>query len=137
MKSDAGEVLRYTTNGLVATGVHYLVLYICVELLNFSFKGLANLLASVFGILFSFVGNKYYVFRSSVGILRDQLAKFFFFYTIVAFIHGAFLYFWSDVLNKSYNYGFIIAVLIQFALGYLSSKIFIFNETFQLDKGKK
>ena len=128
MKPYSGEVMRFTANGLVATGVHYLVLHTCVELLNFALVGLANFLASVVGILMSFAGNKYYVFKSLGGPTKSQLVRFIIFYAVIAFIHGAFLYLWSDVLNKGVNSGFVVAVMIQFLLGYLSSKFFIFTK---------
>lgn len=135
MKPHVGEVMRYTTNGLVATGVHYLVLYTCVELLNFSLVGLANFLASVVGILVSFAGNKYYVFKSTGKPTKSQLLRFIFLYAAIALIHGAFLYLWSDVLNKNFNIGFIIVVVIQFSLGYFSSKFLIFKKLYQEAKG--
>lgn len=135
MKPHVGEIIRYTINGLVATGAHYLVLYTCVELLNFPLVGLANFLASVVGILVSFAGNKYYVFKSVGGPAKTQLLKFIFFYVFVAFIHGTFLYLWSDVFNNNFNSGFVVAVIIQFLLGYLSSRFFIFNKVYQAAKG--
>lgn len=134
MKPHFGEVMRYTTNGLFATGVHYLVLYSCVELLNFPLVGLANFLASVVGILASFAGNKYFVFKSVGGPTKSQLVRFIIFYAVIAFIHGAFLYLWSDVLNKGFNSGFVVAVMIQFLLGYLSSKFLIFTKVYQAEK---
>lgn len=128
-KAKAEEVARYAANGFVATSVHYMVLYSCVEILNFRLIGLANLLASIFGILFSFMGNKYFVFKSSDRNIGYQLALFISLYALVAFIHGAFLYIWSDVMEKNYNHGFIVAVIIQLLLGYLASKYFVFNRT--------
>ena len=127
MTPHIGEMMRYSTNGLVATAVHYLVLYACVELLNFSSVGLSNFLASMVGVLVSFAGNKYFVFKLALSPVTTQLIKFLIFYAVIAFIHGAFLYIWSDIFKKNFNSGFAIAVIIQLLLGFISSKFLIFT----------
>jgi putative flippase GtrA len=129
MKLKIKEVLRYVLNGAVATGFHYLVLYSCIEIFNFSSIGFANFCASLVGISFSFVGNRYFVFRKYNQRIVPQFIKFISLYSLVAFLHGAFLYIWSDVLLNNYNYGFAIAVAIQFLLGYYSSKYFVFKKS--------
>lgn len=127
MKLRTKEVVRYAINGVVATGVHYLVVYSSVEILNFRLVGLANFLASLMGISFSFVGNRYYVFDATKEKITNQLARFVLFYAVIAFAHGGFLYVWSDVLRKNYKHGFVLAVIIQFVLGYLANRHIVFN----------
>lgn len=129
------QLTRYAANGVVATVIHYLVLYTCVEIVGFQFIGLANLLASSFGILASFFGNKYFVFRPNYGCAHTQLFKFIFFYAFIAIIHGAVLHIWSDVYHLNYNYGFILAVTIQFLLGYFASKLLVFSEANNIIRG--
>lgn len=129
------QILRYAANGVAATAIHYIVLYTCVEILNFRFIGLANLLASSFGILTSFFGNKHFVFKSTGGSVSPALARFIFFYAIIALIHGAILHVWSDIYRMNYNQGFVFAILIQFLLGYMASKFFVFNESRNKNRG--
>ncbi len=129
VKFKTKEIFRYVLNGAAATGFHYFVLYSCIEIINFNSIGMANFCASLVGISFSFLGNKYFVFDQDDAKITLQFIKFFTLYSLVAFLHGAFLYIWSDVLLKNYNYGFMIAVAIQFLYGYYSSKNFVFKKS--------
>jgi putative flippase GtrA len=132
MKAASGEIFRYAVNGLIATGIHYLILYCCIEVLNFSLVGLANLWASLIGVTFSFLGNRYFVFSAGKKKLRSQYIEFLIVYSLVAAIHGIFLYIWSDVLGKNYNQGFVLAVIIQITLGYVASKYYIFKNATEI-----
>lgn len=132
IKLKVKEVFRYVLNGVAATGIHYLVLYYCIEIFKFNSIGLANFCASLVGISFSFLGNRYFVFGLNNQRLISQFIKFISSYSLVAFLHAAFLYVWSDVFLRNYNYGFVIAVAIQFLLGYYVSKYFIFKNSMDL-----
>jgi putative flippase GtrA len=127
MKRHALELMRYGVNGLVATAVHYLVLFIGIELIQFSSVGLTNLMASTVGITASFIGNRYFVFQCTGETIATQLTKFAGLYVAIAIIHGFVLFIWSDHYGLNYNYGFVIAVIIQFSLGYLGLKMLIFK----------
>lgn len=119
--------MRYAINGIFATALHYAVLFLCIEYFQLSSIGLSNLFASLFGISISFLGNRFFVFQSKDDNFSHQATKFVFLYIIIAFIHGFILYIWSDIYNLNYNIGFVIAVLVQFFLGYLSSLYLVFN----------
>jgi putative flippase GtrA len=127
MKLQIKEIFRYGLNGLIATGVHYLVLYSCIEIYKFDLIGLANFCASLVGISISFFGNRYLVFKNNNQKISTQFIKFISIFSVVAFLHGCFLYVWSDIFENNYNYGFAIAVAIQFILGYFASKYIIFR----------
>jgi putative flippase GtrA len=131
------EVFLYAVNGVAATGIHYLVLYSCIEIFNINWIGLANFCASLVGISFSFFGNRYFVFEQDNQNSISQFTKFILLYSMVALLHGSFLYVWSDMLLKDYNYGFVIAVAIQFLFGYYASKNFIFKKSMDLKTGKR
>lgn len=120
------QIVRYGLNGIFATFIHYLVLCVCIDLLHFYKAGVANLVASSFGITASFIGNKYYVFREINAQIYKQATTFVALYICIALLHGLTLYVWSDVLLLSYHIGFLIAVCIQFALGYYASKYYVF-----------
>ena len=123
------EMLRYSINGFIATILHYSVLFFCLEIAELRSAGFANLLASTIGISLSFLGNRYFVFcRYEVGIIT-QAAKFIGLYSTIAIMHGGVLYLWTDRLGLNYNIGFVIAVFIQFLLGYFGGKQFVFNQT--------
>jgi putative flippase GtrA len=128
MNRHAEEIVRYGINGVAATAVHYFVLFSGIEFFQLNSAGFANLLASIFGISVSFIGNRYFVFRSRENRICAQAIKFIGLYMIIGFLHGLTLYFWSDVYRLNYHYGFMIAVTIQFLLGYLAGKTIIFGK---------
>lgn len=131
MQRDTSQILRYGLNGVVATSIHYAVLVSCIELLDIASIGLSNFFASLFGILFSFLGNKFFVFKALAGQIKTQMAIFFITYMLIALLHGLVLFIWSDVFRFNYNFGFILAVCIQFVLGYLASKWIVFGKMAQ------
>jgi putative flippase GtrA len=120
-------ISRYVINGLFATFVHYIVLYINIELLDMRIVGLANFIGAIFGITFSFFGNKYFVFKDQKTKLANQFLIFCLLYLLIAVFHGAALFFWTDMYGFDYRLGFIIASFIQFALSYFGNKLLVFK----------
>lgn len=127
MKPLSREVFRYLVNGVVATAVHYSVLNLNIHVLKFPSAGLANLVAAVFGIACSFLGNRYFVFPASASPLRDQILKFGGLYGAIALLHGLTLYIWTDHLHLNYTIGFLIATVLQVSLSYVGNKVFVFK----------
>jgi putative flippase GtrA len=119
---------RYIVNGVAATAIHYSILLFCIETLHLQSAGAANLIASIFGISASFLGNRYFVFQSRRASIFLQATKFIGIYIAIAALHGTTLYLWTDVYHLNYNLGFIIAVIIQFILGYIAGKDFVFAD---------
>ncbi|NSL53763.1 GtrA family protein [Uliginosibacterium aquaticum] len=124
-----GELFRYVTNGLVATGVHYSVLAFNLHVLGFSSAGLANLVAAMFGIAASFVGNRYFVFANGgEAPWHGQAARFVLLYGAIALLHGAVMWTWADWLQQDYRIGFLIATVMQFVLSYIGNKRLVFKK---------
>ena len=121
------EVLRFILNGLVATGVHYAVLTLNVQYLRVPSFGLSNLLAAVFGIGSSFLGNRFFVFRGTRKAFVTQLSQFSALYAVLAVFQGSFLFFWSDILRFDYRAGFLCATFLQFCVSYIVNKKRIFR----------
>jgi putative flippase GtrA len=128
MSLDRLEIVRYVVNGTIATIAHYFLLYLCIERYDFDSAGLANLLASLVGIFLSFMGNRYIVFKNAGQKMFSQFLKFSLLYIGIALMHGGFIYVWTDVLSKSYHYGFAIAVTIQLVFAYCGCRRFVFRE---------
>ena len=89
---------------------------------------LANIIACCFGILASFLGNKYIVFKSISGSFSLQFFHFLILYCFVAMLHGAFIYFWADFRGYNYRVGFLIATGLQVLITYNYNKIIIFKK---------
>lgn len=122
------ELVRFTLNGLFATAVHFGVLSFNVEVLHFPSAGLANLVASVFGITSSFIGNRYFVFEAGrESAVAGQAARFGVLYGLNALIHGGVMALLVDYQGLHYRVGFVVATGIQFVLSYVGNKLLVFK----------
>ena len=128
MNRQFSEVLRYGVNGLLATAVHFGVLTFNLKVLHLPSAGVANVVAAVFGILASFLGNRYFVFQSNTQAFFRQLMGFGGLYAVIAVFHGLILYVWTDRLGLDYRWGFLIATFFQMVLSYVGNKILIFKK---------
>lgn len=120
------RMLRFAINGLLATAVHFGVLSFNIEVLQIDSAGVANLVAAMFGITASFVGNRYFVFRAAEAPVATQAAKFLLLYATLALLHGLMLYVWTDRLGFDYRIGFVLATGVQLMLSYLGNKAMVF-----------
>jgi putative flippase GtrA len=121
------EKIRFVINGLIATSIHFLVLYLCVDFLMVAYYGISNLIGAIFGTVYSFLGNKFYVFKDSNSNIFVQSSKFIGLYTCMAINHGAFLYYWSDIFNYNYMLGFLLITTLNTVLSFLVNKYKIFT----------
>jgi len=113
--------------GAVATGCHFLVLAVCVEIVQVRPIGLANLIAAACGALVAFLGNRYYTFNSREESLVDQLARFALLYATGALWHAGGLYVWSDLNRWDYRAGFIVVTSVQVIAIYFGNRFFVFR----------
>lgn len=121
------ELFRFCINGGVATIVHFFVLMASIELLHFQSVGLANIMASIFGISTSFLGNRWFVFPKTGSSFMAEFTKFAGLYALIATLHGFILFFWSDVYGFDYRAGFIWATILQVFLSYFFNKLLVFK----------
>jgi putative flippase GtrA len=127
MKPQASEISRYAINGLVATAVHYGVLTVNLSHLDFNSAGLANFVAAIVGIVTSFFGSRYYVFKRTTEGIIQQAIKFSGLYGVIAVLHGLLLLFWTDWYGLDYSIGFLLATVLQVSLSYLGNKFLVFK----------
>lgn len=128
MSAHQAEIVRYVINGVVATGVHYGVLTANLDLFGFKSAGLANLVAALFGITASFLGSRYYVFQRTTESIWRQAAKFSGLYGVIALLHGALLWMWTDWHGWDYRAGFVVATALQVSLSYMGNKLLVFKQ---------
>ena len=121
------QSVRYVINGLLATSVHFVVLTFNLKCLAWSSAGQSNLVAAIFGIMTSFIGSRYYVFRGSAEPLAQQAVRFIFLYIAIALMHGAMLYLWVDVYLMNYVTGFILATFMQMVFSFWGNKVMVFK----------
>ena len=121
------EIVRYIANGLVATSVHYAVLNLNILILNIESVGIANFIAAIFGIITSFLGSRYFVYKEHTNGFSSQAVRFILLYSLIAILHGFVLYIWSDVYSLSYHLGFVVATVLQVSLSYIGNKVLVFK----------
>ncbi|MDL9999593.1 GtrA family protein [Variovorax sp. J22P240] len=125
--SRGAEIGRFLVNGLAAAAVHYLVLTVNLKLLDIPSAGVANFIAAWFGIMASFLGNRYFVFRRKELPWGRQARRFLALYLPIACLHGLMLFAWTDFFRLNYTAGFLIATTIQTMLSYLGNKLLVFS----------
>lgn len=118
----------FVANGCFAALIHYGTLEFNLNILMLDSVGLANMIAYCFGILVSFLGNRYIVFKLISGNFSEQFLHFSAFYGFVAVFHGAFIYLWADFIGYNYRMGFLIAIVLQVLITYNYNKVFIFKK---------
>ena len=126
MRDRLVEFSKYTVNGILATAIHYFVLTFSLKVMGMPSAALASVLASGIAITSSYIGNRFFVFRSVSDQILRQYIKFFWIYCLIATIHGTVLFITTDWLKYDYRVGFFIAVIIQVFLGYVGNKKLIF-----------
>ena len=119
--------ILFLTNGAIATSIHYIVLYTMFEVLHIGSAGVSSLVASFVSSFASFYGNKHIVFRVHDDSIIVQATRFTALYFVLALFHGGFLLTWTDWLGWNYRYGFLLAVVVQIAVGYLGNKYYVFR----------
>jgi putative flippase GtrA len=122
------EPIRFVGNGLAATAIHFAVLSFLISIVQVGSAGLANLIASIFGITASFLGSRYFVFKNERSAIAVQATRFALLYGCIAVIHGSFLFFWSDIQGLDYRIGFLIATGIQVSMSYIGNKFLVFSK---------
>jgi len=126
-RADLRQLLRYVINGLVATGVHFAVLSLLVEVVHVPSKGVANLLAAAVAIVASFLGNRFFVFAATQARASKQLWRFVLLYAAIALLNGGLMALWSDLLKFDYRIGFVLISIVQFILSFLGNRLLVFK----------
>jgi putative flippase GtrA len=128
MRSSRTLLAGYVANGLVATAVHFAVLWTNLRLLGMSSAGAANLLAAVAGMATSFFGNRWFVFGAGAEPILGQAMRYLALYAAIALMHGGILWLWSDKSGLDYRIGFVIATSLQFALSFAGNRYLVFRQ---------
>lgn len=121
------QPLRYLLNGLAATGVHYAVLHLCIEVLALPSAGLSNLLAAICGISASFFGSRHFVFAATREPAGRQFSRFALLYAALASVQGLLLALWTDLAGLDYRAGFLLGIAIQVLGSWYGGKHWVFK----------
>ena len=121
------QVFKFIINGLIATFVHYMVLYFNMEVIRMTSATLANLIGASFGITVSFFGNRNFVFLSKNKAVHFQAMGFITLQSILIAIQSIILFIWVDLYDHNYQIVFIFAVGVSAVLSYFANKLIIFR----------
>jgi putative flippase GtrA len=124
--------IKFIVNGLLATAVHYVTMLLLSHYV-IAIYAIAYGIASIFGILTSFLGNKFFVFTNSnqnyspnIGTFT-QLKSFLLLYGLIMLICSLLMGVLSDLLHINYNLSFIIALCVQTLLSFFGNKRYVFK----------
>ncbi|GAA3330030.1 hypothetical protein GCM10020331_080900 [Ectobacillus funiculus] len=81
------EVILYVVFGVLTTAINIVTYLFCTKLLQIEYK-LATTIAWIVSVLFAFVTNKLYVFRSKEPSMRFVLKEMFLFFIARLFSYG-------------------------------------------------
>lgn len=124
------EVITYIFWGVMTTIVNYAVYFVCTRILNVGYLA-GNLTAWVFAVLFAYVTNKRFVFRtpwdSGIGILQELLS---FVSGRVAslVIESVILYLFIDLMGFNDIIVKLFSNVIVVILNYIFAKLFTFRK---------
>ena len=124
--------LKFTLNGLFATFVHYFTMLLISNYV-IAIYSIAYGIAAIFGILTSFLGNKFFVFTNSnqdnflnTGTSK-QLRSFLLLYGLIMLICSILMGVLSDLLRINYNLSFMISLSVQTLLSFFGNKNYVFK----------
>ena len=124
--------LKFIANGLLATFVHYVTMLLISNYL-IGIYSIAYGIASIFGILTSFLGNKFFVFTnanqdiSPNNLTFKQLRSFLLLYGLIMLVCSVLMGVLSDFLYINYNLSFMMALCVQTLLSFFGNKHYVFK----------
>lgn len=126
MREEAYRVIRFCISGLTATVFHYGALVLLVEEVGLRPVALANALATPCALAVSYLGNRYFVMRSTVPHVGASL-RFIACYACVIGIHSGAMALWADWAGLNYSAGFVLFTGIAALVTYLLNGFYVFR----------
>ena len=124
------EIIHYGFFGVLTTIVNIGTFYLFESILSFPYL-IANIIAIVISIVFAYVTNKKYVFKTQTTSLKQTAIEFAYFFGL-RLISGVFdmgsMFLLVDGLNLSTNLSKVLTQFVVVVSNYLFSKFFIFKE---------
>ena len=123
-------VLLYLIFGVLTTAVNFAVYYICYT--KFHWINLAsNTVAWILSVMFAFITNKIWVFKSKsfeFSKLAVELSGFITARLFTGFLDTAIMFVGVDLLKRNWIIAKIVSSVVVVILNYIFSKLFIFRK---------
>ena len=123
------DVVVYLVFGVLTTAVNYIVYLSCYNILGLS-AAVSNVIAWVFAVMFAYLTNKPFVFRSkdwSSRTVIPELSKFVGSRLFSGAVETAIIYLTVDILLWNGNLMKLVVSVLVVILNYVASKLFVFR----------
>ncbi|MEH7461976.1 GtrA family protein [Bacillus thuringiensis] len=138
MNNRTKEIFNYLLFGGLTTLVNIVMYFVCATLAGMDYK-IATTIAWIVSVLFAYITNKKYVFKSQQTNLSHAMKEFFYFmgFRVLSYFIDLFsmiaLIEWlgiNDLVSK------IIANVIVVVVNYFASKYIIFKKKVEVKQGQ-
>lgn len=120
------EKIMYLIFGVLTTMLSIVLYYIFTRFLEFDIYT-SSIVSWILSVLFAYITNKLYVFKSKNNKLLKELISFYTFRLISLFFDLLFMYAMVNLLTINDMISKIISNIIVIILNYFFSKLFIFK----------
>ena len=122
------SVILYLIFGVLTTLVNFAAYHICYTKLQFP-NLVSNTIAWILSVLFAFITNKIWVFKSfGLSKLAQELFAFITARLFTGFLDTAIMFVGVDVLKRNWIIAKIVSSVVVVILNYIFSKLFIFRK---------
>ena len=124
------ELITYLVFGVLTTVVNYLIYLPCYNLWGLN-ASVSNVIAWVVAVVFAFVTNKPFVFRSydwSVKVVVPELSKFVATRIGSGALETAILFLSVDLVGMNGNVWKLLTSVLVVVLNYVGSKLLVFRK---------
>lgn len=125
------DILAYLFFGVLTTAVNYIVYLPCYNWLKLS-AAMSNVIAWVAAVIFAFLTNKPFVFKShdwSAKVVWPELTKFVGCRIGSGLLETAIIFLTVDLLHWNGNIMKLITSVLVVILNYVGSKLLVFRKT--------
>lgn len=125
-----GDVIPYLFFGVCTTLVNVVAYWICAHLLCLKMMA-STIIAWILAVLFAYMTNRKWVFRSEKHEIRDicqEMASFFGCRLATGIVDGLSMYVFVELLSVNDVFVKIAANILVIVLNYVASKLFIFKK---------
>ncbi len=121
------EVISYLFFGACTTLCNIVVFYVTYELLHLDLL-VANTLAWFLSVLFAYITNRIFVFKSKEKNIAKEIVAFFFARILSLGVDSLIMFVGIDILKFSSLVVKIVANIVVVLFNYIFSKLFIFKK---------
>ena len=127
------EVINYLIVGILTTVVSLGVFYACTNTFLDGKKQIrlqiANIISWIVSVLFAYISNRKYVFRSKNDKVLKELLSFSASRLLTLVLYMGLMLLFTEVILLNYNFSKIIVQLVIIVLNYILSKLIVFKRT--------